>query len=260
MQHIPRKRFGQHFLSDQNIIERIVASIGPKVGDRLVEIGPGQGAITLPVLKRCKYLEAVELDRDLIVPLHERCDHVGELKIYESDVLKFDFASLKTDARLLRVFGNLPYNISTPLIFHLLEYNHIISDMVFMLQKEVALRLAADVSTPDYGRLSVMVQYYCNVQVLFDVPPTAFFPPPKVDSSIISLVPHHKLPFVAKDLNVFSALVKQAFSQRRKTLRNSLKTMVSDEIWEQLPIAPSMRAENLTVADFVNMANVLTGK
>ena len=256
--HIPRKRFGQHFLSDQSIIHRIVAALQPAVTDHLVEIGPGQGALTLPVLKAIRKLDAVELDRDLIQPLQDRCKHAGELTVYETDVLEFDFARLYQDARKLRVFGNLPYNISTPLIFHLLSYHKIIADMLFMLQKEVALRLAAQVSTKDYGRLSVMIQYYCRVEYLFDVPPESFFPPPKVYSSIIRLVPYEVLPHRAADEKLFAEVVKQAFSQRRKTLRNSLKNLMTDAVWETLSIRSDIRAENLSVADFVQIANAIS--
>ena len=183
--HIPRKRFGQHFLSDQGIIQRIVAALAPRPGEHLVEIGPGQGAITLPILKLVKQFDVVELDRDLIPQLQERCAHAGKLQIHSADALEFDFSSLKNDARLLRVFGNLPYNISTPLIFHLLDFAPVIADMLFMLQREVAERLAAETASEHYGRLSVMVQYHCQVDLLFDVPPEAFYPPPQVTSSII---------------------------------------------------------------------------
>lgn len=260
MVHIPRKRFGQHFLADQGIVQRIVAALAPQPMDHLVEIGPGQGALTLPVLKQSRRLEAVELDRDLIEPLQDRCRQAGELTVHESDVLAFDFALLHQDARPLRVFGNLPYNISTPLIFHLLAYHTLIADMLFMLQKEVALRIAAKVSTPDYGRLSVMVQYYCHVDYLFDVPPGAFFPPPKVHSSIIRLMPYQQLPYLANDPIVFELVVKTAFGQRRKTLRNSLKTMVTDDVWATVNIRSDLRAENLSVSEFVQIANALTRK
>lgn len=256
MKHIPRKRFGQHFLSDQMIVERIVASLAPRPGDHLIEIGPGQGALTLPVLKRHKFLEAVELDKDLIPDLKERVKRAGELQIYESDVLDFDFASIKKDGRLLRVFGNLPYNISTPLIFHLLTYVPIIKDMLFMLQKEVAERLAAKPRTEHYGRLSVMVQYHCDVELLFDVPPQAFFPPPKVESSIVRLVPLANHRPLAKDEEKFAAIVKQAFGQRRKTLRNSLKNLVASEVWERANLSASARPEELSVQDFIALSNI----
>lgn len=255
--HSSRKRFGQHFLCDQDIIHRIVAALAPESSQHLIEIGPGQGAITLPVLKQIKHLEAIELDRDLIPELEARTKHIGDLKIYSEDVLKFDFDRIKQDKRLLRVFGNLPYNISTPLIFHLLDFADIISDMLFMLQKEVAERMAAAADTDDYGRLSVMVQYHCEVELLFNVPASAFFPPPKVESSIVRLVPYREFPHQAKNYDLFADVVRHAFGQRRKTLRNSLKELVTDDIWTQLNIDPQLRAENLTVAEFVKISNAI---
>jgi 16S rRNA (adenine1518-N6/adenine1519-N6)-dimethyltransferase len=254
--HHPRKRFGQHFLSDQVIIQRIVAALNPQRDDHLIEIGPGQGAMTVPVLKQAGHLEVVELDRDLIPELQERNRSHAQLIVHEADALAFNFGALKKDARKLRVFGNLPYNISTPLIFHLLTFAADISDMLFMLQKEVADRLAAQPNDDAYGRLSVMVQYHCAVDILFDVPPSAFFPPPKVDSSIIRLIPYPTLPHTAKDYHRFETIVKQAFGQRRKTLRNSLKGMIDDAAFLSANIQSNLRAENLTVADFVRLSNV----
>ena len=255
---VPRKRFGQHFLIDQTIIENIIALLSPEAHQHLIEIGPGQGALTLPVLKRMKHYDVIEIDRDLIPILKERTSPYGELDIHLADVLKFDFASLKKDARLLRVFGNLPYNISTPLIFHLLTYANLISDMLFMLQKEVAERLAAKANTPEYGRLSVMVQYHCQVELLLDVPAEAFYPPPRVESSMVKLTPFQKYPYEAIDYALFASIVKQAFGQRRKTLRNSLKKIMDEASWSQLQIRSDLRAENLTVQDFVKMSNVLS--
>ena len=254
--HIPRKRFGQHFLRDQNIISRIVAAINPKPEDHLVEIGPGQGAITIPILKLARHLDAIELDRDLIDELESRAVR-GGLRVHEADALTFDFSRLRVGKQPLRLFGNLPYNISTPLLFHLLTFSSIVSDMVFMLQKEVALRLAAPANDDDYGRLSVMVQYHCEVELLFDVPPMSFHPPPKVNSSIVRLIPYSQYPFIAKDYELFSLVVKNAFGQRRKTLRNSLRELVSAELWERMPIASDLRAENLSVKDFVAISNVI---
>lgn len=259
MKHIPRKRFGQHFLCDQTVIHRIVAALAPRPNDHLLEIGPGQGALTLPVLKLHRFLEVVELDRDLIPELEERVSRAGELRVYESDVLEFDFAAVKKDARLLRVFGNLPYNISTPLVFHLLTFESIIADMLFMLQKEVAERLAALPSTEHYGRLSVMVQYHCEVELLFDVSPQAFHPPPQVQSSIVRLVPLREKKIVANNYELFASIVKQAFSQRRKTLRNSLKNMISADIWPAVNISSDLRPENLSVHDFVALSNACVG-
>lgn len=240
------------------MIQRIVAALHPESGQHLIEIGPGQGALTLPVLKQCRVLEAIELDRDLIPALQDRCHHAGVLKIHEKDVLDFDFSSVKHNDRLLRVFGNLPYNISTPLIFHLIDYADIIQDMVFMVQREVAERLAAAPDTEHYGRLSVMIQYHCQVDLLFDVPPGAFHPPPQVISSIVRLVPYRELPHRAKDNEMFAKVVKQAFSLRRKTLRNSLKGLMSDEAWEKVSIRSDARAETLTIKDFVEISDSLT--
>ena len=253
--HIPRKRFGQHFLHDQHVIQRIVSAINPKPTDHLIEIGPGQGALTLPVLKYNPHLEVIELDRDLIA--HLEALHYPDLQIHCADVLKFDIATLKTDKRLLRIFGNLPYNISTPLIFHLLTFTQVISDMTFMLQKEVADRLAAIPAAEAYGRLSVMVQYHCQIELLFDVTPSAFIPPPKVQSSIIRLTPFQVYPLIAKNYAKFKDIVKHAFGQRRKTLRNSLRDIITHAQWEKSGIKPTLRAENLSIKDFVHLANSL---
>jgi 16S rRNA (adenine1518-N6/adenine1519-N6)-dimethyltransferase len=256
---IPRKRFGQHFLCDQGVIQHIVSSLAPSTTDHLVEIGPGQGALTVPVLKQAKRLQAIELDRDLIEELARRTERIGTLTVYSADVLDFDFRSLIDNHQRLRVFGNLPYNISTPLIFHVLSFADIIIDMLFMLQKEVAERMAAKAGTDFYGRLSVMVQYRCQVEILFDVSAQSFYPPPQVQSSIIRLVPHAVLPFPAHDEVLFADIVKQAFGQRRKTLRNSLKHLVNDEVWSQSTIRSDLRAENLRMQDFVELANLCHG-
>jgi len=256
----PRKRFGQHFLCDQVIIQRIITALAPQPHEHLIEIGPGQGALTLPVLKLLKHLEVVELDRDLIPELESRTRNAGDLQIYSADALEFDFASVKKDDRMLRIFGNLPYNISTPLIFHLLTYSSIVSDMLFMLQKEVAERLAAQANEDAYGRLSVMVQYHCDVELLFDVSPQAFFPPPQVKSSIVHLVPHRQFPCRALDYNLFAEIVRHAFGQRRKTLRNSLKKLIDDSAWENMNVHSDLRPENLRVQDFVEISNAMSEK
>lgn len=255
--HIPRKRFGQHFLCDQGVIHRIVHAIAPKRGEHVLEIGPGQGAMTLPLMKQLHAMEVIELDRDLIHELSARVEPFGELQVHNQDVLTFDFTKAKHDARMLRVVGNLPYNISTPLIFHLLDHAAVISDMVFMLQKEVADRLAAPAGSDAYGRLSVMVQYHCEVHTLFDVAPSAFYPPPKVESSIIRLRPYQTLPWPAKDEKQFADIVKLAFAQRRKTLKNNLKSVATAAVFEKLGLDPGLRAEVLPVADFVRLANAL---
>ncbi|MDH5301336.1 MAG: 16S rRNA (adenine(1518)-N(6)/adenine(1519)-N(6))-dimethyltransferase RsmA [Gammaproteobacteria bacterium] len=258
-EHKARKRFGQNFLHDPNVINRIVACINPKKGDRMVEIGPGQGAMTTPLLAALGEIDVVELDRDLIPILHQLLDDKGTLRIHSADALKFDFASLRQSGEKLRVVGNLPYNISTPLIFHLLEQAEIIQDMHFMLQKEVVDRLAAAPDSKAYGRLSVMVQYYCAVDKLFNVGPGAFKPAPKVDSAIVRLVPHAKPPVEVKDMQLFAEVVNRAFGQRRKTLRQAIKGLVSAEQMESIGIDSNRRGETLSLEDFAALANLVSG-
>jgi len=253
---IPRKRFGQHFLHDKSVIERIIAVIAPKTEDHLVEIGPGQGALTVHLLAALPQLEVIEIDRDLIPALELRCQHKGRLIVYEADALTFDFQRLiETQDSRLRLVGNLPYNISTPLIFHLLKYASHIQDMHFMLQKEVVDRMAAMPGHADYGRLSIMVQYHCQVTQLFDVSRTAFYPPPQVESSIVRLAPYQQIAERAADYRHFEMVVREAFSHRRKTLKNSLKNLVSAQIWHALAIDPLLRPEQVPVRDFVKISN-----
>lgn len=255
-----RKRFGQHFLNDQFVIQQIIAALKPRPNEHLIEIGPGKGALTLPILDAGIALEAIELDRDLIPILRECAKEKGQpLRIIEEDVLTIDFSQLKTDDRPLRVFGNLPYNISTPLIFHLLQFAPQISDMLFMLQKEVAQRLAAHPSSKEYGRLSVMVQYHCKVNRLFDVSAQSFNPPPQVTSSMVQLFPYIEPPYVAKNYALFAQIVRESFGQRRKTLRKSLKKLISDSVWMESMISSDLRPENLAVKDFVKLSNLLMG-
>lgn len=254
-QHRARKRFGQNFLRDLGIISRIVRAIGPREGDRLVEIGPGQGALTAPLLEATEQLEVIELDRDLIPSLRVQFFNYPGFIVHEGDALKFDFTALKGEGPALRVVGNLPYNISTPLIVHLLTMGNAIADMHFMLQKEVVERLAAEPGGTDWGRLSVMAQYYCHVDQLFIVPPEAFVPRPNVDSAIVRLTPHDVLPHTADDPALLFELVKLAFGQRRKTLRNNLKGRVSTDTLEALGIDPARRPQTLTVAEYVAIAN-----
>jgi len=256
MNHRPRKRFGQNFLHDQNVIRGIVAAIHPQAGERLVEIGPGLGALTEPLLAALGEMDAVELDRDLVPRLQQQ--FAGALRIHNADALKFDFCSLlEEDGDKLRVAGNLPYNISTPLIFHLLEQSHCIRDMHFMLQKEVVNRLAANPGGGDYGRLSVMVQYRCRVEKLFTVPPGAFNPPPKVDSAIVRLTPYTEPPHPARDEKLLGRVVTQAFGQRRKTLRNNMKGLLDAAAIEALGIDPGCRPETLSLEQFVSLANAV---
>jgi 16S rRNA (adenine1518-N6/adenine1519-N6)-dimethyltransferase len=256
-EHRARKRFGQNFLHDPGIIQKIVNNISPKPGERLVEIGPGQGAITKELLRAAGSMDAVELDRDLIAPLAEMCGTVGELRIHSADILKFDLCGLVPDGEQLRVVGNLPYNISTPILFHLLERSHCIRDMHFMLQKEVVMRMGAEPGNKQYGRLSVMLQAQCDVTYLFDIGPGAFKPAPKVDSAFVRLVPHSTPRFHIEEPKLFSQVVAQAFSQRRKTLRNSLRDLVDAETMEGLGIDPGLRAEQLEVEEFVKLGNAV---
>lgn len=253
--HTPRKRFGQNFLHDQNVIGKIVSAINPKPQDNLVEIGPGQGALTCRLLPQLERMHAVELDRDLIPLLEQQCSSVGRLTIHSSDVLKFDFTTLFERDRPLRVVGNLPYNISTPLIFHLLEHRTLIQDMHFMLQKEVVDRLAAAPNSKAYGRLSVMVQRHCKVEPLFTIGPGAFNPPPKVNSSVVRLTPWEQPVVSIDDEERFALVVSAAFAQRRKTIRNSLKALVTTEQFEDCDIDPGRRAETLTLAEFSHLSN-----
>ena len=256
--HVARKRVGQNFLHDPTIIGRIISAINPKPEEHLVEIGPGLGALTEEILELAGALEAVELDRDLVPVLRTKFfRYEDKFKIHEADALKFDFSSLKNDERPLRVIGNLPYNISTPLIFHLLSFSGLISDMHFMLQKEVVERLAAQPGENHYGRLGIMAQYYCQVEKLFIVPPGAFNPAPKVDSAIVRLIPHTTLPIQAKSAELLADVVRTGFSQRRKTLRNNMKGWISGEQLEALGIDPGLRPERLSLAEFVAIADAI---
>lgn len=256
MEHHPRKRFGQHFLHDGHIIQKIVDAIAPQKEDHLVEIGPGLGALTHALLPHVTTMDAVEIDRDIIPKLKDSSKQYGQLVIHEHDALTFAFSSLGKDYPL-RIVGNLPYNISTPLIFHLLEQLHCIKDMHFMLQKEVVDRLSAQPGSKNYGRLSVMVQYFCVVKKLFNVAPGAFTPPPQVDSAIVRLIPHKDLPHVATNLSTLRKIVTTAFGQRRKTLRKSLSGLITPDQWVALNINPQLRPEQLSVADFVLISNII---
>jgi len=257
VRHSPRKRFGQHFLHDPDIIAGIIAAIHPLPGDRMVEIGPGLGALTRLLLRAVGALEAVELDRDLLEPLQARCAGLGTLHIYQADALQFDFATLRGNGRRLRVTGNLPYNISTPLLFHLLTQAEHIHDLHFMLQQEVVERMAAAPGDPAYGRLSVMLQYRCQIEPLFLVGPEAFRPPPKVHSAVVRLVPRETLPVIVHDERRFSEVVRKAFSQRRKTLRNSLSGLLDIHQIKAAGVDPGARPETLDLAAFAALGNTL---
>ena len=253
----PKKRFGQHFLHDRNVIGRIVAALAPRPEDHVVEIGPGKGALTRELAKHLAHFDAVELDRDLLAHLQSLIPP-GKLALHNADALKFDFCGLMQAGRKLRLVGNLPYNISTPLLFHLLDQAGCIEDMLFMLQKEVVDRMCAAPGGKVYGRLSVMIQYRCAVEKLFDVAPGAFTPPPKVDSSVTRLVPHATPPVTVKDEAQFSRVVRAAFASRRKTLRNNMKGLLSAEQMLTLGIDPIRRAETLSLAEFAALSNAVT--
>jgi len=256
-QHRARKRFGQNFLVDHGVIREIVRAIHPRPDDQLVEIGPGKGAITALLADSCNHLSVIELDRDLVPWLKVKFEKHPDFRLFQADALSFDFAQIATTDTPLRIVGNLPYNISTPLIFHLLSYSHQVEDMHFMLQKEVVKRMAAQPGESAYGRLGIMVQYYCAVENLFEVPPTAFDPAPKVDSAIVRLTPYKTLPFPADNIKMFERLVNVAFQQRRKTLRNALKQMIPTEIIDSLPVDAGARAETLSLQTFVELSNLL---
>lgn len=254
MSHRPRKRFGQHFLHDPGVIQKIIASIAPASGDRIVEIGPGEGALTIPLLDRVDTIDAIEIDRDVIRSLESRCKSHGHLRLHNADALRFEFATLAPAGSALRIVGNLPYNISTPLLFHLLRQGEVIRDMHFMLQREVVERMAAAPGSRKYGRLTVMLAAYCRVERLFDIGPGAFRPPPRVYSSMARLTPWTSAPFPNPQPDAFSAIVNRAFSMRRKTLRNALKGMVSVETMIAADCDPGSRPETLTPAQFALLA------
>lgn len=252
--HKARKRFGQNFLTDEDIIERIVRAIAPKEGDNIVEIGPGLGAITEPVAERTDILNVVELDKDLAERLKTHPFIGNKLNIYQADALKFDFSQVVREDKKLKVFGNLPYNISTPLLFHLYEYLDNIENMHFMLQKEVVNRMCAAPNTKAFGRLSVMTQYYCRTVPVTDVPPSSFVPPPKVDSAVIRLIPKEHDARNQVSPAMLNTVCLEAFNQRRKTLRNSLQNIITVEQLESLGIDASVRAENLSLDDYIKIA------
>lgn len=255
--HKHKKQFGQNFLNNSIIIDRIVASIRPLKDDHLVEIGPGEAALSAPLLDVVRKMDIIEIDNDLITPLKARFAVNPAFHLHHADALSFDYATLLDAAdERLRVVGNLPYNISSPLMFHLLNYGENIIDMHFMLQKEVVDRICAEPGSKTYGRLSVMMQYACQTEFLFLVGPENFTPPPKVDSAIVRLIPYAEKPYTAKCDKTFADVVRQAFSQKRKTLRNTLKGWLTAEQIESCDINPGVRAETLSVADFVALANL----
>lgn len=253
MRHNPRKRFGQNFLTDQQIISQIIAEIYPQKHDQIIEIGPGLGALTRPLLQVVDHLDVVEIDRDIVDRLYKEFSQ-EKLTIHATDALKFNFS---TFGKKLRIVGNLPYNISTPLLFHLSQFSEHILDMHFMLQKEVVERMVGMPATSDYGRLSVMLQYRFDMEYVFSVPAESFRPIPQVESAIVHMIPRHKSSMNANDEALFSQIVLAAFSQRRKTLRNTLRHYLEADDFSALGIDSGLRAENLSVENFVAIANFL---
>lgn len=252
----PRKSLGQNFLQDANIVRKIVAALMVADTDKVIEIGPGRGALTDHLLPICGDLHLIEFDRDLSAFWRQRADSTAALTVHESDVLKFDFSRILVHDKPAKIIGNLPYNISSPVLFHLMKYAELIHSQVVMLQKEVVQRICATPGNKRFGRLSVMMQYRYQVEHLFDVPPGAFFPPPKVDSAIVKLTPLPTVELSAINVNDLEKIVKQAFSQRRKTLRNTLKSLLSIDQISALSIDPSSRAESLNVDQFVSLSNL----
>ena len=254
MGHTPRKRFGQNFLRDDSVIEEIARAIAPAADDHLIEIGPGEGALTEALIQSDCQLDAIELDRDLRVRLLASFSQYPRFTLHSADALTFDYQSLVSSDEKLRVVGNLPYNISTPLIFALLEQAPLIADMHFMLQREVVERLAAAPNSKAWGRLGVMAQFQCEVEHLFDVPPEAFYPPPKVQSAIVRLTPFVTNPWPECDRSLLSNVVTQAFAQRRKTLRNNFKGIADDTLLTAVGVDPGARAESLTMEQLIALA------
>lgn len=254
--HIPRRRFGQNFLIDQGIIRDIVSAIDPGENDTVVEIGPGLGALTVPLLEKTRPLHVVEIDRDLIARLKQK--HAPEtLVIHEGDALEFDFGQLAKPGTRLKIAGNLPYNISTPLLFHLARFADRVYDMHFMLQKEVVERMVAEPGSSDFSRLSVMLQSRFVMEWMLDVPPGSFDPPPKVDSAVVRLIPLPPDQIQVKDETLFAQVVSAAFAQRRKMLRNNLKGLLSPAGFADLGLEPTLRAEDLPVSEYVRICHYL---
>jgi len=251
MRHVPRKRFGQNFLTDESVIAAIIAAIAPQPHDRMVEIGPGLGALTRPLARKLDRLHVIEIDRDIIAWLRTEFP-AARVTVHEGDALEFDFMSLGAP---LRVVGNLPYNISTPLLFHLARHAGTIRDIHAMLQKEVVERMVAAPSTSEYGRLSVMLQYRFEMERILDVPAAAFNPAPKVESAVVRLTPFSRLPHPARDEAALGKIVTAAFSQRRKTLRNALRGYFDAADFERLGVDAGLRAQDLGVEDFVRLAD-----
>lgn len=250
-QKTPRKRFGQNFLKDNSVINKIFESIPLNLDDIVIEIGPGLGAITKNLIKKLNHLYAIEIDSDIVALLKKQFT-ADQLTLYCQDALKFNFSSIHG---FKKIIGNLPYNISTPLLFYFIEFSDQIKSMHFMLQKEVASRLVAKPSTSDYGRLSVLMQYDFLIEPLFDISPSAFWPEPKIHSTFVRMIPLPDQHGTVKDKIIFKKIVTTAFNQRRKTLRNSLKTLINVKHLEKNGINPTARAENISISEFVRLTN-----
>ena len=253
MKHIAKKKFGQNFLKDTSIINAIIQSINPVPDDLLIEIGPGLGALTKPLLEKTNHLLAIEVDRDIVAWMENEYSKKN-ITVFNEDILNFNFDQFD---QKVRIVGNLPYNISTPILFKCIDNITNIKDLHFMLQKEVVDRMIAVPSSSEYGRLSVMLQYYFAMEHLVHVPKESFDPEPKVESSFVRLIPYEHYPFVANNIEQFGRIVKEAFSQRRKTIRNTLKSFISENDFQKIDINPQLRAENLAVSDFVKISNYL---
>ena len=253
MKHIAKKKFGQNFLKDTSIINAIIQSINPVPDDLLIEIGPGLGALTKPLLEKTNHLLAIEVDRDIVAWMENEYSKKN-ITVFNEDILNFNFDQFD---QKVRIVGNLPYNISTPILFKCIDNITNIKDLHFMLQKEVVDRMIAVPSSSEYGRLSVMLQYYFVMEHLVHVPKESFDPEPKVESSFVRLIPYEHYPFVANNIEQFGRIVKEAFSQRRKTIRNTLKSFISENDFQKIGINPQLRAENLSVSDFVKISNYL---
>ncbi len=251
----PRKRFGQNFLVDRHVIDKIIQVVQPKGDEHIVEIGPGNGAITGGLLFSAGQLDLVEIDRDLVKVLESRFG--DKVTIYSEDVLKFDLESLAR-GKPLRIVGNLPYNISTPLLFKLMQYTRLITDMHFMLQREVVERLVSETSTPAYGRLGIMAQYYCRIEKCFDVAAEAFDPAPNVQSAVVKLVPYEELPYPVTDPAILRRIVTTAFSHRRKTMRNALKSILDEATIAEAGIDCNLRPENISLDQYAALANAMS--
>lgn len=263
--HRNKKRFGQNFLHDSHVLEQIIAAVNPNPNNHILEIGPGLGALTEYLIPVAKKIDIVEIDRDLIPKLNQLFNHkfssqLDKISLHQQDALTFELNSITQSPNKIRIIGNLPYNISTPLLFHLLSQVSFIEDMHFMLQKEVVDRMSASTDNKHYGRLTVMMQYYCDVEKVFDVGPESFSPPPKVHSAIVKLTPHQQLPYVCFQPRELETLLAHAFSQRRKTIRNSLKKVVDIEQLQDAGIDPKLRPENIGVGQYVALCNIIHPK